>query len=62
MNWLINHIYWVFSVVFLIISGACFFVSGDIVMSLFSYVGFFGCLNLHEISKIENRFTKQEEE
>lgn len=60
MNWLINHIYWIFSVVLLIISGVCFFVDNNVIMSLFSYIGFFGCLNLHEISKIENLFAESE--
>ena len=61
VNWIIEHIYWVFAIVFLVISGVSFFAYNDVFMSLFAYIGFFGCFNLHEIGKVLMRFEEPEE-
>ena len=61
VNWIIEHIYWVFAIVFLVISGVSFFAYNDVFMSLFAYIGFFGCFNLHEISKVWTHLEEPEE-
>ena len=62
LNWIIEHIYWIFAMVFLVISGVSFFAYNDVLMALFAYIGFFGCFNLHGISKVECQLEKSEDQ
>ena len=56
VNWVIEHIYWILSMVFLVLWVVSAFVTGDVVDCILTYIGFFGCLNLHEISEVEMKF------
>lgn len=58
VNWIVEHIYWILAMLFLVISGVSFFAYNDVFMALFAYIGFFGCLNLHGISKVEQQIEK----
>ena len=55
-----KHIYWLFSIIFLIVSWFSFFIDQNIITAFFAYIGFFGCLNLHGISKVENMIIEEE--
>lgn len=60
VNWIIENIYWVLAAAFLVMWGVSYFALESLPHIIVNYVGFFGCLILHGISRIEQKLEELE--